>query len=364
MSKKRAASHRVPPDLWFVEELAGETPPSFAAMQRLYGLASDLFGLLPWQMLDESRLIVVRDSASDELCYCSVMGALGEVYSKHAYIGAEGLRTFRKLEAEEIADPGEFFATVRSVYVELVPKAELEPQDRKLLAALRHPQGRGYASPIFRAIRPGFHPWFVTADEARILAECIRAVVVICLAVASQKNVKFWNQAETYPMVTWMEDTESRYQINLVRSTLPPEPPIPSVYLDEETLRRLRDTRYPVRGKMELDYIFSGLPVGKKNERKSSALIAVAVDADTGIAYAPEVTHSSIPCGDALSRVFLKAIQSTHALPSEVRVRNRKLKDSLDQLMRSLGVKRHVASRLPAADQARAHLLGFLRNES
>ncbi|HXY47874.1 MAG TPA: hypothetical protein VEI01_00390 [Terriglobales bacterium] len=362
MSKKRAASPQVPPDLLFVEELAGETPPSFTAMQRLYALASDLFGLHPWQILDESQLILVRDSASDELCYCSVMGALGEVYSMHAYIGAEGLRTFRKLEAEAMADPGEFFAINRSVYVEFVPRAELEPQDRKLLAALRHPQGRGLASPIFRAIRPGFHPWFVTADEARMLAECIRAVLVVCTAVASQKKAKFWNKAETYPLVTWVEDSEPRYQINLVKSTLLPDPPSSPVYLDEETLRRAKD--YPVRGKMELDYIFSGLPIGKKKERKSCASISVAVDADTGMVYASEVTDSSVPCENALSRVFLKAIQSSHALPTEVRVRSHKLKDSLDQLMRSLGVDLHVASRLPAADQARVHLLGFFREAS
>jgi hypothetical protein len=53
---------------------------------------------------------VVRDRVSGELCYCSVMGALGEVLSLHAYIGTEGLRQFRKMEAEEVADPGVFFS--------------------------------------------------------------------------------------------------------------------------------------------------------------------------------------------------------------------------------------------------------------
>jgi hypothetical protein len=364
MSKKLATTPQVHPDPCFVEELAGETPPSFAAMQRLYGLASDLFDLLPWQMLDESQLIVVRDSASGELCYCSVMGALGEVYSMYAYIGAEGLRTFRKLEAEEIADPGEFFANMNSVYVEFVPRAELEPQDRRLLTALRHPQGHRLASPIFRAVRPGFHPWFVTADDARRLAECIRAVVVVCSAAASRKRVNFWKQADTYPMVTWVEDSEPQYQITPVKVSPPPEPPIPPVYVDEEALRLLRAKDYPVRGEMELDYIYSGVPVGKKKERKSSASIAVAVDAYSGIIYAPEVTDSSVPCGDALSRVFLQAIQSSHALPTVVRVRNQKLKDSLDLFMKYFGVKLHVAGRLPAADRARAHLLESFGQDS
>ena len=73
-------------------------------MERLYGLASDLYGLRPWRVLDEDNLIVVRDSVSGELCYCSVMGALGEVLSMHAYIGAEGLRRFRRIGTGEIAE--------------------------------------------------------------------------------------------------------------------------------------------------------------------------------------------------------------------------------------------------------------------
>ena len=138
-------------------------------------MASKLYGLRPWRLLDEDNLIVVRDSVSGELCYCSVMGMLGEVYSIYAYIGAEGLRQFRKVEAKEIADAGEFLASMHCVYVEFVPRAEMERQDRELLAALSHPQGRGLASPIFRAIRPGFHPWFVTEEEARMLAEIASA---------------------------------------------------------------------------------------------------------------------------------------------------------------------------------------------
>lgn len=69
MPKKQAAPVPVPPDRCFVKELAGETPPSFPAMERLYGLASNLYGLHPWRVLDEDNLIVIRDSVTGELCY-------------------------------------------------------------------------------------------------------------------------------------------------------------------------------------------------------------------------------------------------------------------------------------------------------
>ena len=330
-------------------------------MERLYELASDLYGFHPWRALDESQLIITRDSATGQLCYCSVMGALGEVYAMHAYLGDEGFRAFRKIEAEEFADPVEFLASVRSLYVEFAPRAELEPQDRQLLAALNHPQGRGLASPIFRSIRPGFHPWFVSAEEARTLSECIRAVIVICGAVASAKSVKFWEQAGTYPMVTRVDGVEPRYRIDLVKSVLPPEPAMEPARLSEETLRALRGQDYAVRGAMELDYIFSGAQVGKKNERKAWVCIALAVDGETGIVCAMEAIDAAIAPGEALARAFLKAIQASRAMPSQVRVRNQRFRDSIAPLMQSFDVKLSVAARLRAADEARAHLLEFLR---
>lgn len=363
MPKKHSVSAAVHPDTVFVKELAGETPPSFAAMKQLYELASVLFSLRPWQTLDESQLMVVRDSASGELCYCSVMGALGQVFSMHAYIGAEGLRQFRKLEAGEIADPGEYRAALRCVYVEFVSRAELQRQDRELLAALDHPRGKGLAAPIFRSIRPGFYPWFVSAEEARILAECMRAVIAICRAIAGQTKVDFWDKPDHYPMVTCLDEAGLRYQVDLVKAILPPEPAIAAVNLPEEKLNTLRFQNYTVGSAMELDYIFQGVPIGKSSERKACASLVLAVDAEIGIIYALEATDARVPQGEALAAAFLQAIQASRLLPKEIRVRRKEHKTSLAPLMESFGVKLSVAARLPGADDARAHLLEFLHGK-
>jgi hypothetical protein len=45
----------------------------------------------------------------------------------------------------------------------------------------------------------------------------------------------------------------------------------------------------------------------------------------------------------------------------EVSVRNEKLKDCLAPLMESLGIAVRVAGELPALDNARSHLFGFLQ---
>lgn len=349
------------PDHFFVKELAGEVPPTFVALKGLYGLASDLYGMRPWRVLDENQLILVRDSIGGELCYCSVMGMIGEYYAIHAYIGIESYRLFRRMASGEKIDPGEFFATHHSVAVQYVPKAELEKPDRELLAAVGHPQRRGLASPIFRAIRPGFHPWYVTQDEARMLADCISAVGAVCLAAAGKAGARFWDQPDTFPLVSRVEGTEERYQVSLVKALLPAEPPIQPVELDEETRRALHHWDYAVRGVMELDCVLSGTPIGKKSERKACASIALAVDAESGVLLAPEMSADNAPPAELLARVFLKGIQSTRTLPKEVRVRSQRLKESIAPLLDSLGVTVQVAKRLPAADEARAHLLNFMQ---
>jgi hypothetical protein len=289
------------------------------------------------------------------------MGALGEVVAMHAYIGTESYRLFRKLIAGEAIDPGEFFASQRSVSIEFVSRAELDAADRKLLADLGHPVGRGVASPVFRATRPGFLPWFVTEEEAQTLASCASAVIEICSAVATRADISYWDQPDTYPMLSpaGMAGGKSQYQIEMIRPPLPSQTPLSAVRLTEEQLGELKGRDYPVRGTIELDYIVSTAAVGKKNERKACTCIGLAVDAG-GFLFPPELTSPTVSPADVLAAALLKAIQASRALPKEVRIRDPRFKECLAPLSSSAGVSIKVVASLPALEQAREHLLGAL----
>ena len=355
----RAQSPKTPPERWFVKELPGETPPSLSTMEHLYDLTSQVYGLRPWQWLAEDQLILARDPATGELCYCSVMGALGEVFSVHAYIGTEGYRMFRKIQAEELAGAGEFFGSMRSVSVEFVAKTDTDALDRKLLAAFHHPTGKEIASPIFRSIRPGFYPWFVNEQEAQTLAVCMHATLRICTAVMSQRGLSFWDDADTFPLVAPVEG-EHPSRIQSIKAILPAEPPVAAVRSDDERFLALRHQDYAVRGVLELDHIYTPTIVGKKNERKACICITLAVDADSGFVYSPEMTHANISPGEAMAKAFLKAVQASRTMPKEVRVRSGRLKDSVAPLLESFGITIRVAKQLPALEQAQAALLRMM----
>lgn len=350
------------PTQFFTKELSGETPPSLSTMERLYGLASELFAQRPWHLLDESELVLIRDSAMGETCYCSVMGALGEVLAMHAYVGGESYRLFRRLAAAEVTSVGEFFGSQHSVYVEFVPNAELDGQDRKLLAALGHPLRAAKIAPLFRTIRPGYHPWYVTEEEARTLAECIRAVIAICSIASTQEDLDYWDQDDIYPQVSWVDGEGGKPQcdVKLVEAVLPSEPPLSPVPLRPEQLRRLRNRDYAVGGVMELDYFLSAAMIGEKNERKACVRIALAVNADSGIAFPPEIARPEASAGEALVIAIINAIETSRTLPREVKVQSSRFKDCLNPISDVCGFSIQVVRSLPALENARAELLRML----
>jgi len=354
MPKKSPTAPAPPPEFCFVNELRGENPPAFATIKNLYAMAGELFALRPWDLLDEDQLILVRHPDSGEYCYCSVMGAMGEVFSMHAYIGPEGYRMFRKVSNGVESDAAEFLATQNCVYVEFVPRRELDAPDRKLLAALDHPSSKGVAAPIFRALRAGYHPWYVTAEEAGLLVACLRAVIAVCSEIARTGKAPYWGKAGAYPLFV---PATSSWRIEMIEPVLPPEPPLPPARSGLEETASLRNRDYPIRGIIELDYFVSLMAVGKKTERKACTAIVLAVDADSGIVYKPELANPQASAGDMLARALIGTVRSTGAFPSEVRLRSSRVKDCLAPFAESLGLPLRVVPQLPALDEARESLL-------
>jgi hypothetical protein len=350
------------PTHFFAKELAGEQPPTFETMQLLCGLASDLLERRPWDLLDESELVLVRGPVSGEICHCSVMGALGEVYALHAYLGPESYRFFRKLESGATITVGEFFASQYSVSVEFVRSAELEVADRSLLSALGRRQKKGALAPMFRTIRPGYHPWHVTEAEAKILAECLWAVITMCELLGTNDDLDYWDREDVYPLVSRGngDEPEQKYEIKLTEVVNPPALMLEPATWDKTQVRCIREGKYPSRGAIELDHFYGAAMIGNRNERKACCRMALAIDSKTGFVYPPKLLLPSASTGDALVGAILQTIDAAGAVPREIRVKESTFKTLLEPLAENLGFQVRVVKSLPALDRAKESLLQMM----
>jgi len=349
------------PQHFFEKQLAGEQPLSFETAQQLHYLALTLQVGQPWEYLDDGEFILLRDPESGELCYCSVLGGLGMVFAIHAYIGEESYRFMRRVRRGKDIAPADFFGTLRAVMVEYVLAPERKLPDRELLAAFGRPaKQRGHA-PIFRAIRPGYHPWYLTEKEGKLLAHCLRGVLALC-KMEPPKGGDFWDQVDVFPLLTPKQDdpTCGDYNLDLVHAPEPPSSRLQAVAIDEARINDIQQRLFLQRGFLEADHFFALAEIGGKNERKACMSAAAVCDGDSGHAFQPELGRPGEPAGDLLVRAILGAIQNNRIVPREIRVRKQGFKFMLHGLSEGLGIEVRAKKLLPMLDPFRRELLAHL----
>jgi hypothetical protein len=351
-TKRRSAKGSV--RRFFEEQLSGEKALTLATAKRLFDLAEETLIVQPWRLLADTELILVKDPELGGLCYCSVLGALGEVFAVHVYRGMESYRLFKKIASGAAIDVGEFFGTQHSLTLEFLTPGKLSPPDRELALALGHPLKKGTLAPQLRAGRPGYRPWYATESEGKVLALCVESVLAFCEHLAHNPNVEFWKLEDVYPQVVWSKNKYFRVENALVRiSPVPPPDPVP---LDEDRLQKLSRLDFPLRGIIEVDEFYSGAPVGERNQRKACLRVTMAVDAESLLLYMIEPFEPFRSAGDVLMEAVLQTIERHRFMPAEVRVRDEHHKLLFLPLKERLGFELCVKEKLSALEFAKRDL--------
>jgi hypothetical protein len=347
---------------FFKKQLPGENPLTFSTAGRLFTLAIGFIAVRPWDFLEDQHLILLKSPLSNETCYCSVMGALGEVFSLHAYVGNDSYSYFRKMAAGRRISVGEFFGALRGVYVEFVGLSELTPPDRELARMFGHPLKRGSKVPIFRALRPGYHPWYPTENEGVVLAECIGAVMALCERMLKGDSQDYWKDAGVFPSMVPAQDcgNRERYDLEMVKVSEPPATTPEPAPLDQGRIRKIRERTYPVRGVFEADHFYGGAMIGKKDERKACVRMGLVADADSGMLLPPELGMPERATSDIIATVVLNAVETAHRLPREIRVTQHQLKTLLEPLAAELGITVRMVKHLPTLEEAKKELLTLM----
>ncbi len=347
---------------FFQMQLAGEEGPSMETVSRLCELAWEFAALQPWRLLTDQDLILLEDPQSGDVFYCSVMGALGEVFSLHIYIGAESYRFYRKVSDGVPISAGEFFASQHALSIELIPASTATPPDRQLLKAVGYVLQKRVPIPQFRAFRPGYLPWYVTETEAVLLIHCLQAVLAVCRTLTDGDADKYWGKEDVYPFLFPVGNEVSRrdYAMKMVKASDPAPAPLQMPSLDAAGIKDVLGRNYAAGGVFEADHFVLRAGVGAKNERKACTRVGLVTDAATGIVFPPELAGPEVSVGDILARAILTAAKTAQSLPHEVRVKDKNYRALLEPLAESLGFSLRLAKSIPSLELAKDSLLDMM----
>jgi hypothetical protein len=359
---KSAITDKQAPFEFFKGQLPGESPLSFATAERLFAGATGLIAIRPWESLEDQHLVLLKSPLSNEICYCSIMGALGEVFSLHAYVGDESYRYFRKMAAGKPISIGEFYGSLRGFYVEFVGLSELTSPDRELARTFGHPLKRGLKAPIFRALRPGYHPWYPTENEGIILAECIGGVLAFCERLRKGDAHDYWKDAGVFPFMVpvEVEQDRKRFDIEMVKVPEPVAATPQPTRLDADRTLKILEKNYPRQGAFEVEQFYAAGMVGKRDERKACIRIGLVADASSGFVFPPELAMPERATADIIATAVLNAIDTAQCLPREICVNQRQFRTFLEPLASKLGLAVRTVKRLPALQRAKEELLAMM----
>ena len=338
--------------------------PTTAEWKRLYELAGKLKELAPWQWMDETEIFGVENPDTKEIGFVSPMGMLGEHLSVGVYLGAEGLYGFWDFqEAGLEAEPFALFE-IPQLQVSFEDRERLEKQDRDVIKKLGLKFRGAQNYPLFRSIRPGFMPWFITSEEARVLICAIEQTLEVAPRVRENPNVLI-DESDTENEVCLVRVAEKKNGKIIWRDEIREIPPpekefiikIPQALVDE--LKAFPQVKNFV---LEIDLFYAPTPVGEKGKRPYIPKMLMLADGRNGMIAGFQLIQ---PKEDALEnyteigRHVFGSLQKLNARPHEIRVGSDVLFDLLKGLNQQLNIKLRQTEDLRAIEAAKQGLFGF-----
>ena len=344
---------------------ATERQPTTAEWERLYELAAELKKLAPWEWMDETEIFGVENPDSGEIGFVSVMGMMGEHLSVGVYLGAAGLYGF--WDFQETGPEAEPFALfeIPQLQVSFESRENLEKQDRDVIKQLGLKFRGAQNYPLFRSIRPGFMPWFITADEAKMLIYAIEQTLNVAPRVRENPAL-LDDESETETEVCLVRLAEKQDEKIVWRDEMREIPPpaekeflvkIPQALIDE--IKALPQAKNFV---LEIDLFYAPTPIAEKGKRAYIPKMLMLADSRSGMIAGFQIIQpkeTEVENYAEISRNLFGELQKLTTRPQEIRVASDDLFDLLKGFNQQLNLKLRQTEDLRAIEAAKEGLFGF-----
>lgn len=328
--------------------------PTLAEWKDLYQAAAMFKDFAPWEWMEDSDILGVKDPESGEVGYCCILGAAGQLYGILVYLGSEGLSLFEGIQSGAISTEDEDLHTMQKCLALTFDDRDM--LDKSDLAVIKDLglkfRGRG-VWPSFRSHQPGFAPYYLSGSEARFLDLALHYVMGVSERVRENENLLVPPKAGSYLVGSLSEENGHAWRDEWIT-------PVPFVReaaiprIDELRLARIRSQCRKTNQVWEIDCFFAPFIV-EEGERPFFPYIALyAVHKERYVLGFVLAKYSEFP--QVFLDNFLGTLEQIKVLPEEIIVRKDAVYNLFEPALRGLEVKLKMARSLKAIDHAKESL--------
>lgn len=329
--------------------------PTLDQWRSLFARAALVKKMAPWEWMEEIDLFGVQDPDSGSVDFVSVMGMAGEHFAVALYRGPGALRDFLELHDAPPIESPERIMEIPQLQLSFEDREFLDDDDRKLIKKMDLRFRGAHAWPQFRAFHPGFFPWFLEAEEARLLDLVLEQLLDVAPRFDRDPQLLLTQIPNTF-LVRVPEGGVWRDRYLPIP---PPEPPPEPIPLDPFTLSRFQRLASSPRI-LEVDLFHFWSPAREEeDQRPYYPYVLALVDASSSEIVSFDML-TPLPSLEEMRRSaplsLLEQFEKLGNLPREIRVRSPRLFTALGPATEALSIALELQPSLPFLEQVKEHL--------
>lgn len=330
--------------------------------QRLYTTAAKVREMEPWLWVEETDIFGVKDPESDTVVFVSVMGLLGEYLAVALYPGAKALAHFWQMHAKAGSeDVAMTVLEIRQIHAAFGKKSELDTREKKVVKELGLNFKGSNAWPYFRSFQPGYFPWVIDPEEARLLTLALEQLLVVAPRMKGDRRLLARKPGTYTYFVRVPHQKEGAIEWRDEHHDYPPPATTFRITIPNHLVDAVR-AMTPVDLTIEMDVAPSHFPVGKKGERLQIPSMMLAADSESLFVLGVELLTVKEDLEDMWMQVPAKFLQMlvTHGIrPGCLALRTPWVEMVMQGICKDLGIEIKYDPKLRAVAQARRSLEKF-----
>lgn len=346
-----AAAQIPPPD-------SSPTEPTARQWAELYAVAGELNRIGPWNFLWDSDLVTIMLPGREEPVYCSVMGRNGECYAIGVYPGYEAIMGYHRL-AKSSEDSPPFIAGFEQncLMCNYGDRKEISPEDRKILKTLGL-KFRGRNEWIyFRAMEPGYYPWYIDSKQADLLIITLQNLAMACKYLLTEEIKVNFNSGET---LLRFYSPEKELWLNTAVQIPPVSIATTCLLIEDDLLVARLKNQSQNNQHLEFDLVYLPLPVqAHKEDRPYLPRFLMLADRKSGLLLDQNMAEPDVNIENAIIDMIAKYIEK-HGRPSAIYVRDEQKRGYIDDLCRKIEIKLFQGKGMPVTNTFFEELLNFM----
>ncbi|MBD3182681.1 hypothetical protein GF312_10335 [Candidatus Poribacteria bacterium] len=337
-----------------------EEKPALTDWKSLYNAASEFKKIKCWEWMLDSDIFGVKDPYHERIGYCCIMGYLGEHFALAVYMGSEGLNIYLKIQNRELPDNDiESLMAQNCLMASFEDWEFLDEEDINVLnkIKLRYKGFRPW--PLFRSYRPGYHPWYLTKDEAKFLTQALKQSKEVALRFKENPEMlkppkkgqylvripKKWGRGWQ-----WHDEWLKPEPLEEEKLVIPP--------INEIKLQKLKNKVKRRTGSWEADIFYAPTPIKEGDERPYYPYAAIFVDGVSGmVLHADVIKHEDYTT--RFPNALMELIENTGVKPLEILVRRDEAYEMLELIASRLNINIKKKKKLKTLEMVQASMMQF-----